>query len=172
MDARETVIGIQHTSLYGRCLKGLRKRGGAAETAAKKAEAFMRAVSGHNEQGFREKFSLTRRGDARIRNCRKIDLGGGYRAVCLFRDGQLILLYAGSHDECARWLMRNRRMNCDFEAAEVNPAARERTTIEEAELTMSDNETECSDAYETALMNKIDDAVLRRVFSGLVKGRY
>lgn len=171
MDARETVIGIQRTSLYDRCIEGLRKRGGAAETAAKKAGEFIRAVSGRDGQGLREKFSFTRHGDARIRNCRKIDLGGGYRAVCLLKDGQLVLLYAGSHDECSRWLMRNRRMNYDFTAAEMNPAAQERTTIEEAELTVLDQETECSDEYETALMSEIDDAVLRKVFSGLVNGR-
>lgn len=171
MDARETIIGIQRTALYDRCIEGLKKRGGAAETAANKAGEFIRVVSGRDGQGLRDKFSFTRHGDARIRNCRKIDLGGGYRAVCLLKDGQLVLLYAGSHDECSRWLMRNRRMNYDFKDAVTNPAARETTTAEEPEVTMPDREAECSDEYETTLMSKIDDAVLRKVFSGLVNGR-
>ena len=148
------------------------KRGGAAELAAKKAEEFIRAVSERGGQGLREKFSFTRHGDARIRNCRKIDLGSGYRVVCLFKDGQLVLLYAGAHDECSRWLMRNRRMNYEFkEAAHSKPTAREALSAREANPTAVDEESRCTDEYEAELMSKIDDAVLRRVFSGLVNGR-
>jgi hypothetical protein len=174
MDARETAFSIYRTALFDQCLKGLQKKGGAPETAAKKAEEFIRAVSGQDGRAIREKFSFTRHGEARIKNCRKIDLSAGYRLVCLLKDGQLVLLYAGSHDECSRWLMRNRRMNYEFNEAEPSySAARTRPLVKEAEpaVAVLDKDKQCIDEYEADLMSKIDDAVLRKVFSGIVNGR-
>ena len=122
MDAKETVCGIHRTSQFERSLDDLRKKGGAAETAANKALDFINTVTGNEGRKVREKYSFTRHGEARIRNCRKVDLGCGYRLVCLLKDGQLVLLYVGSHDECSRWLMRNRRMNYEFnEVAQDGP---------------------------------------------------
>jgi len=172
MDAKETAFSIHRTSLFEHCLKDLQKRGGIAETAVKKAEDFIRAVTGQDGLGIREKFSFTRHGEARIRNCRKIDLGGGYRLVCLLKDGQLVLLYAGSHDECSRWLMRNRRMNYEFkEAVQTVSVAQERMPVKESVPAVSGEDKQIMDAYEEELMSKIDDAILRKVFSGLVNGR-
>jgi hypothetical protein len=172
MDARETICGIHRTPQFERSLDDLRKKGGIAETAANKALDFINTVNGSEGQKVREKYSFTRHGEARIRNCRKVDLGCGYRLVCLLKDGQLVLLYAGSHDECSRWLMRNRRMNYEFkETVKDGSAAREQPVVKEVEQAVSDNGTECIDEYEADLMSKIDDAVLRKVFSGIVNGR-
>jgi hypothetical protein len=172
MDARETAFSIHRTALFDQCLKDLRKKGGTPETAAKKAEDFIRAVSGQDGRAIREKFSFTRHGEARIRNCRKIDLSAGYRLVSLLKDGQLVLLYAGSHDECSRWLMRNRRMNYEFNEAEhADSASRELILIKETEPAVLEGDKQCIDEYEADLMSKIDDTVLRKVFSGIVNGR-
>jgi hypothetical protein len=172
MDAREAAFCIHRTSLFDQCLKGLQKKSGAPEMAAKKAEEFIRVVSGQDGLAIREKFSFTRHGEARIKNCRKIDLSAGYRLVCLLKDGQLVLLYVGSHDECSRWLMRNRRVNYEFKEAEhADSASREQIHMKEDEPAVLDEDKQCIDEYEADLMSKIDDTVLRKVFSGIVNGR-
>lgn len=171
MDARGTVTEIQRTALFERCLDDLLKKGGAAGTAAKKAEEFILAVTGEDGQSLREKFSFTRHGEARIKNCRKVDLGGGYRIICLFKDGRLVLLYAGSHDDCSRWLMRNRRMNYKFDNAGKLSTARKFEPQKEPVPENPAEDCQLADWYESELMSKIDDAMLRKVFSGIVNRR-
>jgi len=172
MDASEKAYSIHRSGLFERCLDDLRKKGGTAEVAVKKALLFIEAITGREGQKVREKFSFTRHGEARIRNCRKIDLGSGYRLVCLLKDRHLVLLYAGSHDDCSRWLMRNRRMNYEFkEAAQAAPVARDQEAREETELLVAIEDNKIADAYEAELMSRIDDAVLRKVFSGIVNGQ-
>jgi len=114
MDAREKTFNIHRTVLFDRCIEELQMKGGMAEVATKKAVDFINAVTDGEEQKVQEKFSFTRHGEALIRYCRKIDLGSGYRLVCLLKDSHCVLLYARSHDDCSRWLMRNRRMNCEL----------------------------------------------------------
>jgi len=171
MDAKEPVCTIHRTAQFERSLDDLRKKGGTAETAAKKALDFINTVTGSDGQKVREKYSFTRHGEARIRNCRKVDLGCGYRLVCLLKDGQLVLLYAGSHDECSRWLMRNRRMNYEFNEVAKTVPARERTPVKEALPASTGEGNQIIKNYEEELMSQIDDAVLRKVFSGIVNGR-
>lgn len=172
MDAKATVSGIHRTAQFERRLDDLRKKGGTAETAATKALDFINTVAGSESRNVREKYSFTRHGEARIRNCRKVDLGCGYRLVCLLKDGHLTLLYVGSHDECSRWLMRNRRMNYDFNVVtKTVPAASECESQKETLTADTGEECRFDDRYESELMSKIDDAVLRRVFSGIVNGR-
>lgn len=52
--------------------------------------------------------SFTRNGEDRIKGCRKIDLGGGYRLITLKQGEDLYLLFVGTHDECGRWVENNR----------------------------------------------------------------
>jgi hypothetical protein len=169
MADKEKIFSIHRTTLFDRCLEDLRTKGGTAESAAKKAVDFINAVSGREDRKVREKFSFTRHGEARIRNCRKVDLGCGYRLVCLLKDGHFVLLYAGSHDDCSRWLMRNRRMTFELkEAAQPVSVVREQLPREEVVPIVGGQEGNIADAYEAELMSRIDDAVLRKVFSGLV----
>ena len=50
----------------------------------------------------------TRHGELRIGGCRKYDLGGGYRLVCIKHEGHLVAAFVGSHDDCDRWIENNR----------------------------------------------------------------
>ena len=51
----------------------------------------------------------TRKGKLRLDDCIKFDLGSGYRMVALNKKDKLILLFAGSHDDCDLWLNNRRR---------------------------------------------------------------
>jgi hypothetical protein len=57
---------------------------------------------------------VTKHGELRIKGCMKYDLGSGYRLVTLKYGCHIYLLYAGSHDECNRWIENNRDLSLDL----------------------------------------------------------
>lgn len=54
--------------------------------------------------------AMTKHGELRIKNCVKFDLGSGYRLITLKHAEKVVVLYAGSHDDCDRWLENNREL--------------------------------------------------------------
>jgi len=82
---------------------------------AKKADDFIMSLSHNNGASEREKFSFTCNGEYRIKNCKKIDLIGAYRLVMINKDNRFILLYIGSHDECFRWIERNKGLSYEID---------------------------------------------------------
>jgi len=171
--ADEGIRFVHRDQAFERSLEDLRKKGGMASEAAAKAEEFIAAVLTGRGDGGREKFRFTRKGEYRIRNCRKIDLSRGYRLVCYLKDGHLVLLYAGTHDECFRWIERHRTAEYDLESVAANAWMNVDTErFDERTLREPISEAErFSEAYEVSLMDQLDDAVLRRVFSGLTDRR-
>lgn len=159
--------------LFDRALAELRAQGGYAAVAADKAEEFISILAGTNSSYGRVRFRFTRKGEYRIKNCRKVDLGCGYRIVCIQKDQRLVLLYIGTHDDCFRWIERRRTAEYDLDsvaesawigvcaALPVEPASRKK---------MSDKDR-FAEEYEASLMNQLDEAVLRKVFSGLAERR-
>jgi hypothetical protein len=103
----------------------------------------------------------TRHGEGRIRNCRKFDLGSGYRLVTIQEGTHMYFEYVGSHDQCHQWIENNRGLV-------PAPAANERIVpvlqSDEASLTQR---AVLDDEYENTLMKKIDDKTLRSIFSGI-----
>jgi hypothetical protein len=107
---------------------------------------------------------VTRNGEHRIRNSFKYILGGGYRLVCIFQGDHLVLLFAGSHEECHRWIENNKGLRCDLLAGQEWGTAM-RTLTGDAQ-TPATALTE-SDEYEASLMSQLDDQLLRKIFCGL-----
>ncbi|MFK5952266.1 MAG: hypothetical protein QM498_04350 [Desulfobacterium sp.] len=54
---------------------------------------------------------LSRKGDARIRNCLKYDLGKGHRLVCVKEKNNIYVLFVGNHDSCHTWLDKHRTLS-------------------------------------------------------------
>ncbi len=158
--------------LFERTLRELRARGGYDAAAAGKADAFISSLCGGAEAAVRGKFRFTRKGEHRIRNCRKVDLGCGYRMVCVQKDQRLVLLYVGTHDECFRWIARHRTAEYDLDAVPVGAWTDVNATVSGGldEPEPKDESMRFIDAYEDAFMERIDDAMLRRVFAGIVDG--
>ena len=104
------VLFVHRTAVFDRNLEDLRQKGGTASMAAAKAEAVMRQITGIKEGDLRKQFRYTRRGEYRIKYCGKYDLGCGHRLVFIRRNGHIVFLYVGSHDDCFRWIERNRRV--------------------------------------------------------------
>lgn len=163
---------IYRDPLFNRTLSELHAMRGHGAVAAAKAEAFVDLISGRCSAGGRDKFRFTRNGENRIKNCRKVDLGCGYRIVCIHKDRRLVLLYMGTHDDCFRWIERHRTAEYDMDAVEdtawihVQPVRRD-----DADVFTSAADNGLSEQYEERLMKKIDDSVLRKVFSGLIDQR-
>ncbi|MDA3970088.1 MAG: hypothetical protein PF442_01920 [Desulfobulbaceae bacterium] len=105
----------------------------------------------------------TKYGELRLQHCRKYDLACGYRLIGLKRQGRLIFVYIGSHDDCQRWIENNRE---NLEEIDSNPVPRGE---EDAGPFLSGSpaaEPE-RDEYEEQLMAGLDEQILREIFSGL-----
>lgn len=139
--------------------------------AAKKAEAIIDEVR-HNGGDIPLKVVLkrTKHGERRIQNCEKYDLGGGYRLITLLDGTCLYIAFVGIHDEVDLWFKKQRDM--DFSrglthAEMVPPKERgAENSQEEAPLPKTNPE---EDMYESELLNRVDDATLRSVFSGFYR---
>jgi hypothetical protein len=169
-DDEGKVLFVHRTAIFDRSLEDLSRKGGTASVAARKADEVIRLITRTEGKGVREQFRFTRNGEYRIRYCRKYDLGGGYRLVFLRKDSHLVLLYVGSHDDCFRWIERNKGLT--YEIDDTTHAIRvicDAPTKDDSILHDVIEEERLVDEYEAALMSRIDDNVLRKIFSGLIK---
>ena len=158
---------VYRDPLFDRTLEDLRLQGGYGAVAASKADEFVGSLLGIT--GGRDRFRFTRRGEYRIRNCRKVDLGCGYRIVSIQKGEWLVLLYIGTHDDCFRWIERHRTAEYDLDGvpAEAWTEAMPQPSAGRATRRTKTDEDHFTDAYEAALLERVDDTVLRKVFSGL-----
>jgi hypothetical protein len=161
---------VYRDPLFDRTLEEVRSLGGYGTVAAAKADDFIGLLTGRTGGPGRDRFRFTRKGENRIRNCRKVDLGCGYRIVCIQKDQRIVLLYLGTHDDCFRWIERHRTAECDLDAvpesAWLTAAVGLQAGLQRRER--ADDEDSLSEAYEERIMSRIDDAVLRKVFAGII----
>lgn len=112
---------------------------------------------------FHEVARLTRKVELRIKKCKKYDLGNGYRLICIRQGYHLILLYIGTHDECTRWLERNKDLQYEID----NSGNVLITKQCQANRQSSEEETDFAEDYEKQFMVRINDKILRKIFSGI-----
>lgn len=101
------MIVVHRTERFDRCLQNLRQDGGDAAIAAEKAELLIREIAQGGSSSLEQRWK-TNNGEARIDGCRKFYIGRRYRLICIKEDQQILLLLAGTHDDCDRWLDSNR----------------------------------------------------------------
>jgi hypothetical protein len=111
--------------------------------------------------------AMTKHGEQRIKGCMKYDLGNGYRLVT-FKEGQdLFVLFAGSHDDCHRWIENNRelpladirrRSQCET----IKPLNDHKRNVDKENKRFDSEEDDNSPV-------DLDDRQLRRLFSGLIQ---
>ncbi len=151
-----------------KCLAALRKGSRRACLAADRTEDIIEELK-RGEKPLGEICTFTRNGEARIKGCMKYNLGAGYRLVILKQENDLYLLYAGTHDECSRWVENNRDgLSLDLIAERSDTVKRSRNgkvSPSSAYSTHDDHETVDED-----WLPPLSDKDLRMVFSGLVGG--
>lgn len=165
-----TISYVYRTPRFDSALRDLRRQGGRALLIAEKAEQMI--VDLLRGGDISEVGRQTRNGEYRIDQCFKFHLGSGYRVVCLIHREYLILLYAGTHDDCCRWIERHRGMKCD--SIDVGGAMPIMKTAATGWTIPPDVEEErrFSEEYEGAIMRRLDDDMLRRVFGCLAQSDY
>ncbi len=147
-----------------KCLDHLRRSGKKAVLALAKVEKIIdRLQSGGripNRVG-----TMTRHGELRIKGVIKYDLGGGYRLITFKQGRRLFLLFAGTHDDCHRWIENNRDLTIDQIMARC-------TILPVHEKGKKTNRTqEAQRAPEEAdhdPLGHVADGDLRQIFHGLV----
>lgn len=155
---------IQRTSQLDKCLAKLRRAGGRGALAARHIEAIIATLAANASLRPAEVHKLTRRGEARIGHCNKFDLVGGYRLVYVKEQNHYIFLFAGTHDDCDRWLEHHK--DCKPELKGGSTAGERDTPVAVAPPGEHVEPTDESD-YDAMLMQRIDEKMLRRVFRGL-----
>ena len=147
-------------------LANLRKSSRRATLAADRVESIIAEL----ERGILppgDICTFTKNGDARIKGCRKFNLGAGYRLVSVKQGNDLYLLFVGTHDECSRWIENNRqRLPLEI----IN--GRCRTIRRSGKAKTGDVEPSPTRDVESEgdWIPPISDQDLRIIFSGLVGG--
>lgn len=147
-------------------LRSLRRAGKKATLAAQQAQCIIEKLTMGNPPSI-DSGTITKHGEQRIKGCIKFDLGSGYRMVSLKQDGELYLLYAGSHDECHRWIENNRELPVD----DIRRRSR-RILVDNSHThtKCSDTEKEKIDWEEADHFSlELDDRQMRSIFSGLIQ---
>jgi hypothetical protein len=169
MEHNQTFNFVHRTSIFLHRLTEIRKTRAVGELAARKAEKIVdKLINGLRRGNAFDNFGqLTKHGELRVKNCRKYDLGGGYRLVTVRRNNLLHITYIGTHDECHRWLERHRGLaEISTTSGDIIPVRR---INNQQHPFRSGQGAEAADEPE-AMRLTIKDRDLRRIFSGLVEG--
>ena len=157
------ILSIYRDPKFNERLEEMARHGGKSHIAAKKAEKLIRRILAKGRKNLFGAGRLAENGEMRLINCRKFNLGDGYRLICQQNEFYLFILYIGTHDECSRWLERNKGLKY-----EITHESETLPTREVVETSMdSRKEIDPSEEYENELMRRIDDRTLRKLFYGL-----
>jgi hypothetical protein len=144
----------------------LEKAGKSGKTLAQKATGIIDSLASGDVRSHMDTVeSYTKYGEKRIKNCRKYDLGCGYRLITLQRGETVFIPFLGSHDECQRWLENNSRLKA-FHAGKGKTIHIEDRKSSPTNLRDVDN----MDMDGDGLLQDLTDKDLRSVFNGLVEG--
>jgi len=154
------------TTLFERQLKLLQRSDKRGSAAAKRAEKFIYSIASGQLSDDEILAKQTKNGELRLNNCRKFDLGSGYRLISLRGKEGLYFTFVGTHDACDRWLDKRRAEGISLNAAQVKPVRANPEQIPEedlpAELLLAEAE------YEAYIASKLDEETLRYLFRGLL----
>ena len=99
------------SSKVERRIAALEKAGKSGRNLAQKAASIIDSLASGDVRHHMDAIeSYTKYGENRIKNCRKYDLGCGYRLITLQRGKTIFIPFFGGHDECQRWLENNSRL--------------------------------------------------------------
>jgi hypothetical protein len=159
---------IHREKRFDKELELLKTQGDKALVAVKRAEEIISKLTEKGWTDLKQVAKLTGHGEHRIDGCFKYDIGGGFRMICFKRGENLYFSYLCTHDDCHRWLNRNRKLHNQVGTREavimvVEKSDWEQTREEEVPIEKWD--------YEEGLMSQINDQLLRRIFNGLIRGQ-
>lgn len=149
-------------------IAALKKAGKQGKTLVQKATGIIDSLaSGERWNHMDTVESYTKNGEKRIKNCRKYDLGSGYRLITLQRGKTLFIPLLGSHDECQRWLGNNSRLKT-FHAGKGKTIRIENRSSSPTNFIDVENRDMAEE--DDGFLQNLTEKELRSVFKGLVEG--
>jgi hypothetical protein len=145
-----------------KCLDTLRRSGKKAGLAAARAEEIIERLTTGGTIPDRVG-TVTRHGELRIPGVMKYDLGSGYRLVTFKQGPEFYLLFAGTHDDCHRWIENNRELPLEL----IKARCRKVPVAKPDHLPVPDKSGDAVQEDDDPLAT-IAERDLRRVFSGLL----
>lgn len=105
------LVVVHRENKFNEVLKQMRRSGGGRANAYRKIGEIRQGLA----LGERNICQTTDKGESRVKNCIKYDLGNGYRLVTVDFGEVVMLCYAGSHDEVDHWLDANRGQSFTYD---------------------------------------------------------
>jgi len=160
---------VYRTKSLDRRLDRLRKSDKKGVQAARQVEKIIDILNCCGDAFQLLKRKQTKYGELRLSNCRKYDLGSGYRLITVQDEDCLILVYVGSHDDCHLWLEKQKdaSMNVSILKSSGNLIHVTYSRLQPDESLPLTNFAPETDPYEEDLLGKIDEKTLRYIFCGL-----
>jgi UvrD-like helicase family protein len=140
-------------------LLALGRKGGKFSKAANSVYALLGKAGSHDDPF--ETLKVTNYGESRIDKCVKYDLTGAARLVTVRQSSIVILLYVGDHEDCDKWLDRNKGRTF---------AMNESNQIESTIVGISDPEVQPGKSPLSSpgpLLNRLEAALVDRLLEGL-----
>ncbi len=88
-------------------LISLTNRGGHFQKAADRIKKILYEIKDNYANPFKD-IPQTNHGESRVKHCVKYDIPGFCRLITVQSKGICVLIFCGSHDECDKWLEKNR----------------------------------------------------------------
>jgi hypothetical protein len=150
-------------------IETLEKAGKAGAALAQKAVGIIESLaSGAVRHRMDAIGSYTKYGEKRIKNCRKYDLGCGYRLITLQRGPTVFVPLLGTHDECQRWLENHSRLK--GVVAGKGTTLRTSGNPQTRNILIDADSAAVDEDADDDVLSELTDRELRQVFSGLVEG--
>ena len=159
---------VNRTDRLNCCLEQLHQGGGDATFAAVRAERLILELSRESSSGLERRWK-THKGESRIDGCRKFYIGRRFRLICIRKEQQILFVFAGTHDECDRWIEYNRRR--DFSTLSAAAASECEATLpavalaDISHLEMSEPGPETD--YESYLRKRVSEREIHSFFTEL-----
>ena len=143
----------------------LRRGGKKGNLAAEQAEAIIGRLA---TDAFipADAGSTTKHGELRIKGCVKYDLGSGYRLLTCKLGDHMFVMFAGSHDDCNRWIENNRELSIEILVSRCQLLANKQPR---SRSICGDSTEPVPDPEDDDITIEPDDSQLRAVFSGLAR---
>lgn len=105
------LVVVHRENKFNEVLRSMRRSGGSRANAYKKIGEIRQSLA----LGERNVCQTTDKGESRIKNCVKYDIGNGHRLVTVDFGEVVMLCFAGSHDEVDHWLDANRNTSFTYD---------------------------------------------------------
>lgn len=144
-----------------RQLTQMERQGNAPAVAAQRAKQIIDALI--RGQATAAAGLMRSRGDKRVKNSLKFNLGQGFRLICIKEKKNITVMFAGDHDSCDAWLDAHTRKRPHRTGTQMTVFSVEKTR----EADLLPGPPEYSPPEDDPTTRDIPEHLLRQVFRGL-----